>query len=232
MDINTTPALEPPGNLESNFIDPPTLMSAVTATATLVLSLSLISVFGRGFVKVRVLHAHHAEDWFCYFALTGLITYTSILIYIEDYGFARHQWDITVAQFMHIMYYVNILYCIYGPTTLAAKLSVLFQIKRIFTTGRRDTVYWVIITSVVANIIVYTGLFFSYVFQCWPRERIWNTNVQGSCVSATSSNLAAGVLNLMSDLEALLLPAWAIWHLKMPLKRKLAAFAVFSVGSM
>jgi hypothetical protein len=127
------------------------------------------------------------------------------------------------------MYYVNILYCVYSPTTLPAKLSVLFQIKRIFTTPERDIVYWVVWASIIFNTIFYSGLFFTYVFTCWPREAIWNP---GRCISAVSSNMAAGVLNLISDVEALLLPAWAIWHLHMPVERKMAVFAVFSVGMM
>lgn len=232
MDINSIPALEPPENVEPNFVNPPTLMRAVIGTSVTVLTLSFLFVFARMFVKIHIVRDHHIEDWLSYFALAGLATYTAILIYIENYGFARHQWDVSVAQFMHIMYYLSVLYCIYSPVTMAAKLSVLFQIKRIFTTGARDIVYWVIIASIVANSIFYTGLFFSYVFQCWPRERIWDMNVPGNCISATSSNLVSGILNLISDIEALLLPAWAIWHLKMSIKQKLAAFAVFGVGSM
>ncbi|KAI6080764.1 hypothetical protein F4821DRAFT_273628 [Hypoxylon rubiginosum] len=232
MDINSIPALDPPDDIESDFVNPPTLMSAVIGTSVTVLTLSFLFVSARVFIKIRIVRDHHIEDWLCYFALVGLAVYVAILIYIENYGFARHQWDVTVAQFMHIMYYLSVLYCIYSPVTMAAKLSVLFQIKRIFTTGARDLVYWVIITSIVANSIFYTGLFFSYVFQCWPRAHIWDMNVPGYCISATSANLASGILNLISDVEALLLPAWAIWHLKMPIKQKLAAFAVFGVGSI
>ncbi|KAI1778629.1 hypothetical protein F4818DRAFT_305730 [Hypoxylon cercidicola] len=232
MDINSIPALDPPENVEPNFVNPPTLMPAVIGTSVAVLTLSFLFVFARIFTKIYIVRDHHIEDWLAYFALAGFATYTAILLYIENYGFARHQWDVSVAQFMHIMYYLSVLYCIYSPVTMAAKLSVLFQIKRIFTTGARDLVYWVIIASIVANSIFYTGLFFSYVFQCWPRERIWDMTVPGYCISATSSNLASGILNLISDIEALLLPAWAIWHLKMPVKQKLAAFAVFGVGSI
>ncbi|KAI0599115.1 hypothetical protein F4775DRAFT_139899 [Biscogniauxia sp. FL1348] len=232
MDMDTTPALKPPDGIESNFVDPPTLMPAVIGTSATVLVLSTSFVALRAFVKLRVWRGHNPEDWLSYAAWAGLASYTGLLVYIEDYGFARHQWDVSVAQFQHILYTINVLYCIYPATTLAAKLSVLFQIKRIFTTAARDVVYWVVTVSIGANVVFYTGLFFSYVFQCWPRAAIWDSDVHGTCISATSSNLAAGILNLISDLEALLLPAWAIWHLSMPIKRKLAAYAVFGIGSI
>lgn len=234
IDINTTPALRPPPGVDSNFEDPPTLMTAVVATAVVVLVLTTLFVGLRAYIKSTITRQHHAEDVLSYLAWAGFVTYTGLLVYISDYGFARHLWDLSIAHFMHILYYLNVLYCIYGPTTMAAKLSVLLQIKRIFRHDGvlRDRVWWVIMISIWANVIFYTALFFTYVFQCWPRERIWNTAVSGSCLSPTSSNLAAGTLNLISDIEALLLPFWALWHLNMPVKRKLAVFAVFGVGSM
>lgn len=89
------------------------------------------------------------------------------------------------------------------------------------------------VVSIVINIIFYLGLFFSYVFQCWPREKIWlGDTVEGKCTDAIQVNLSSGVLNIISDVEALLIPAWAIWHLSMPIKRKLAAFVVFGVSLM
>ncbi|KAF2872421.1 hypothetical protein BDV95DRAFT_492139 [Massariosphaeria phaeospora] len=226
------PALAPPEGVQSNFENPPTLMPAVIITSTIVLTLMTLFVCARAFVKTFIIRKQQIEDWLCYWAWLGVVTYTGILIYIEDYGFARHQWDVTAAQFQHIMYYINILYCVYSPTTLPAKLSVLFQIKRIFTTKERNAVFWVVWISIIANTIFYMGLFFSYVFQCWPRDKIWMPQVDGHCVSGVSSNLAAGILNLVSDVEALLLPAWGIWHLNMPIRRKLSVFAVFGVGTI
>jgi hypothetical protein len=225
-------AMEPPNGMQSNFVDPPTLMPAVIVTAAVALTLMTVCVAARAYVKAVILRKQQIEDWLCYWAWAGVVTYTGILVYIENYGFARHQWDVTLDMFQHIMYYINILYCVYSPTTLPAKLSVLFQIKRIFTTPEKDIVFWVVWGSIIANTVFYSGLFFSYVFACWPREAIWNTSISGKCISSVSSNMAAGILNLISDLEALLLPAWAIWHLHMPVERKVAVFAVFGVGTM
>jgi hypothetical protein len=232
MDANTTPALSPPQGQTSNFTNPNTLMPAVIVTATLVYLITTVAVAARLFIKAYIMPACHIEDFLSYFAWAGLMTYTSLLLYIEHYGLSRHMWDVRLVQLPHMLYYVNILYCLYGPSTAAAKLSVLFQIKRIFATTGRNLVWWVVITSITLNVIFYLGLFLSYVLTCWPREKIWDITVPGKCINSNSSNLAAGILNLISDTEALLLPAWAIWHLQMPIKRKLHAYAVFGVGSM
>lgn len=233
-DANTVPALKPPDGQRSNFDNPPTLMPAVIATATLVYFIATTSVAIRLFIKVHVLRVHHIEDFLSYFAWAGLTTYTSLLVYIESYGLARHMWDIPLVELPHMLYYVNVLYCIYSPTTAAAKLSALFQIKRIFAVATHNLVWWVVVVSIVMNCIFYLGLGLSYVFECWPREKIWDVTgtVAGKCVNGNSSNLAAGILNLISDTEALLLPLWAIWHMQMPIKRKLSVYAVFGVGSL
>jgi hypothetical protein len=124
------------------------------------------------------------------------------------------------------------LYILYSPTTAAAKLSVFYQLKRIFTSPNKDLVYWMIQASIILNLIFYVGLFFSYVFQCWPREAIWNPDVKGKCISGTEIDFASGILNLISDVAALVLPAWAIWHFKMPIRKKLSIYAVFAVGAL
>jgi hypothetical protein len=109
---------------------------------------------------------------------------------------------------------------------------VFFQLKKIFTTGHRGIVYWVIVGSLVANIVFYTAMFFLYVFTCWPREKIWNPSIEGRCVDSNKLNMAMGILNVLSDAEAFIVPAWAIWQLNMKLRRKVAVFAVFGAGAM
>ena len=42
--------------------------------------------------------------------------------------------------------------------------------------------------------------------------------------------MAMGTLNVISDMEAFAVPAWAIWHLNMELKRKMGVFAIFGAG--
>lgn len=126
---------------------------------------------------------------------------------------------------------MNIVYILYGPTTAAAKLSVLFQIKRIFATTKRDAVYWVVRVSLLLNTCFYFAVFIVYTFQCSPREAIWNPAVPGVCINTVAGDLTTGIINIISDIEALVLPAWAIWHLKIPVEKKLSIFTVFAVGS-
>ncbi|KAH8897139.1 hypothetical protein GQ53DRAFT_818418 [Thozetella sp. PMI_491] len=218
--------------LTFNRINPDLLLRCTIALATIIMFFSTFFVCARAVSKLYIWQGHHVEDWLSYLAFTGLSAYSGIFVYIENYRLELRLSDMDLEQTSRVEYYLDLLYCIYAFTMLAAKLSVLFQLKRIFTTKARDAVYWVVVVSIAANVVIYITLFFCYLLQCWPRERIWNPTVSGSCISGRSVNLAAGILNVVSDLEGLVLPMWAIWHLKVPIRRKLAAYAVFGVGSI
>lgn len=45
-------------------------------------------------------------------------------------------------------------------------------------------------------------------------------------------DIAIGVLNTVSDIEAFLVPIWAVWQLRMDVKKKLAVLAAFSMGAI
>ncbi|KAI1338899.1 hypothetical protein F5Y15DRAFT_101395 [Xylariaceae sp. FL0016] len=245
VDLSTIPAYPPPDGVTPDFNAGTTrVMADVIVAAVFVLLATTAFVGTRAGIRARIYHKHYVEDWLCYVSFIFLVAFAAVLIHVADLGLARNRWDITAATFMGVTYYMNVLSCLYCFMTLAAKASVLLQIKRIFNTRRRDAVHWVVMVSMAFNVVFYTAFFFVAVFQCWPRDAIWDPRIKGTCIgssstsggssneidSASSSYIASGALNLFSDIEALLLPAWAIFHLKMPIRRKLEAYTVFAFG--
>lgn len=114
---------------------------------------------------------------------------------------------------------------------LCAKYFILIQLKRIFCPpGIRGPVWWTIYALVAATVMYYISCFFTFLFQCVPREKIWNPTIDGFCVNNNGAVLSAGLINLLLDLSILITPIWAIWHLRMPLKRKLGVISIFAVG--
>ena len=121
----------------------------------------------------------------------------------------------------------------YGPAMLAAKYFILITLKRIFCPpGIRGAVWWVLNILIWVNIMYYTSCFFTFLLSCIPREAIWNITVSGTCINMNDAIVVAGIVNLAIDVGVLLAPLWAIWHLQLPLKRKLGVVAVFAVGFM
>jgi hypothetical protein len=113
----------------------------------------------------------------------------------------------------------------------AAKYSVLLQLKRLFCgTHQRDSVWWILTILMAVVTIYYWACFFIFIFQCWPRAKIQNPMIDGVCIDPLAVTLAAGVINLVTDVGILVAPMFAIWRLQMPIKRKLGVGSVFGVG--
>lgn len=45
-------------------------------------------------------------------------------------------------------------------------------------------------------------------------------------------NMAIGGLNTLSDVEAFLVPVWAVWKLRIEAKKKILILAVFAAGAL
>jgi hypothetical protein len=116
----------------------------------------------------------------------------------------------------------------------AAKLAVLLQIKRIFTVHKKNATYWTVWILIIANLMVYTAILFSFIFACWPREHIWNPFATGKakCIDTAAALLASSAINLISDITILVLPLLGISKLQMPLKRKIGVGAIFLTGAL
>lgn len=128
---------------------------------------------------------------------------------------------------------MNVIQVLYGPAMLCAKYFILIQLKRIFCPpGTKGPVWWALHTLIAATIIYYISCFFVFLFQCVPREKIWNPMLQGTCVDQNGAIMSAGTINLALDLGILATPIWAIWHLQLPMKRKLGVISIFAMGFM
>jgi hypothetical protein len=126
----------------------------------------------------------------------------------------------------------NIFQLVYPVAMGAAKYFVCVQLKRIFCphSSLRSAVWWALHGLIAASIMYYISCFFTFLFQCVPREKIWNPAVEGKCIDNNAGVLSAGLINLILDVGILIVPCWAIWHLQMPMQRKMGAVSIFAVG--
>ncbi|KAG9193559.1 hypothetical protein G6011_03594 [Alternaria panax] len=215
-DLTQTPALAPPLGLTTNFVNPPSLMPAVIVGTTITHLFTLILILARAYVNAYITKACRIEDYLSYIAYVGCIAYTEAIVHAETVGTVRHVWEISIATFTEESYICNIVSVCYTATREPAK----------------TVVFWVIVGSLTANPLFYTAMFFLYVFTRWPREKIWKTSIGGKYIDLNKLNMAMRTLSVISDMEAFVVPVWAIWQPSMKLQRKIAVLAVFDVGAM
>jgi hypothetical protein len=178
------------------------------------------------------------------------MVWDGIFIHVSMHGFSRHLWDVRASEVHHLAY-VSLVSQVFmvchdvdhgwqmnylaeissAPTMLAAKCSILFQLKRLFCPGpSRTSVFWSLHALLFINAAYYTSAIFTFVFQCTPREKTWNALMDGQCINVAAATIAGAAVNLLVDIGILVTPLWAVWSLQLPMKRKLGVMAIFGVG--
>lgn len=111
-----------------------------------------------------------------------------------------------------------------------AKLLILLQYISIFAPQKRGFTYWGTQVLIWTNLAFYIAIFFVVIFECTPREKIWNPLTPGTCVDINATFIVTGAWNVFSDIAILLLPLRATWMLQMQTKRKWQVSGIFSAG--
>ena len=119
---------------------------------------------------------------------------------------------------------------LYGPLVFFAKLSVLLQLQHIFVSSRRQPVFFIIQALIGTNLAFYVAYFWVDIFQCVPRQKIWNPSVPGKCVSTNVLLISPASINIVSDCLIIMLPVILVFRLQMALKNKITIGAIFSSG--
>lgn len=79
--------------------------------------------------------------------------------------------------------------------------------------------------------LFYTAVFFTALFSCTPREKIWNPLLPGKkCVNNLSLIYSTAVINVVYDVVVLLLPVPSIWRLHISLRKKFGIVLLFATG--
>ena len=94
----------------------------------------------------------------------------------------------------------------------------------------RGLVFWMIQGLIALNTCFYLANDLSILFQCNPIPKVWDSSIDGTCVNTSLNFITTGVINVISDALIFALPLWAIWHLQMPIKKKLSVSAIFATG--
>ncbi|KAI0111794.1 putative integral membrane protein PTH11 [Daldinia grandis] len=232
LSTEDAPALQPPPGIQSNFVDPPSFNTATLIVGIISMVTMALAVGIRTYTKVVIIKEMKHEDYVALMALAGFLVWCVIYIYLSaSLGFTRDMWNIRAIDMSYPLYMTNIFELIYSVSMMCAKYFILIQLKRIFCPrGNKNAVWWAIYILTTATVLYYIACFFTFLFQCTPREKIWNPAVKGTCISGNGGILSVGIINLILDLGILTVPLWAIWHLQMNPKRKLRVVAIFSVG--
>ena len=120
---------------------------------------------------------------------------------------------------------------IYFTSVALPKLGIICLYLRIFNwKGATRSVAWVLFTLTAMTSI---SLVVAACFQCTPIAFWWDRTIPGGrCFDVQAFFHAQALPGFVLDLAIMALPMPTIWHLKMPLVKRLALVAVFLVASL
>ena len=95
----------------------------------------------------------------------------------------RYFWCAYYHTFINVGQYGNYGDMVYPISIFHTKCSILLLILRVFCSIRRNTGYWLSQGLIVVNAIFYLAYFFTSIFQCSPRTKIWTPEEPGSCLN-------------------------------------------------
>ncbi|TAQ86649.1 hypothetical protein B7494_g5035 [Chlorociboria aeruginascens] len=217
-----TPAgSSPPGIIPNPNNPTNTLYPEIVATVTLSIVLTTFFTAAR-LVAKRATANFSIEDYFSIAAWVMFIGYAATFMLQGQAGIGRHIWDIRISWAILMMFCV---------INWIAKTALILQMQRTFSPTRSGPVYIACQSLIWINLAFYTATFISLAVECMPTKRIWDPLItSGYCINTGALLISMGVISVVSDLTILILPIWAIHHLRMSRKLKLGISAIFATG--
>ncbi|KAJ4360466.1 uncharacterized protein N0V89_001029 [Didymosphaeria variabile] len=146
-------------------------------------------------------------------------------------GLGQHVALLSADAVKSALLYSNILDIMYTPIMLAAKVSILVQVDRMFSGNKQRMIFWSVRALAYVNTLCYTAMFFTNVFACTPRAKIVDPTVSGKCISQNNLIVVSSTVNVASDVLILLFAVWGISRLQLSGRRQTMVAVVFSIGS-
>ncbi|KAF2692290.1 hypothetical protein K458DRAFT_326288 [Lentithecium fluviatile CBS 122367] len=187
----------------------------------------------RIYTKAVIVRSLEVADYFIFLAFPLIIAEVVMGYFMVKWGAGVHQWQITLDQLFHQLYWANLGQIIYCPLSFVVKMAILLQYLRLFAPGRsvNKLMWYGAWATMISCAILYTVLMFWTMFYCNPREAIWNKlTPDAKCHDVNHIIVAQGAFNMGSDIVILLLPTTSLWQLNVPLGRKIAVTMLFATG--
>ncbi|KAI1743158.1 hypothetical protein F4680DRAFT_409324 [Xylaria scruposa] len=231
-DPHEIPALEAPEGFHTDFDDPNSIHYQQVAVASAALAICTLTIAARTYVRARVMKKFDLTDVSLLLSLSIFVAFVALAIKTGEYGQGHHLWNVRLSDFMELLKIINALEILYPPLVFFAKYVVLRQIETTFFQHQsRSWSYWSLQALIWTNLFFYTAFFFSFIFACTPREKIWNVLLtEGTCIDNSAALISSSGINLVSDTAILILPLATIFKLQMSTKNRLQVGGVFAIG--
>lgn len=221
-----------------NYVDP-VRRSWLPAFACVFLGVSTILVTGRFYLRANnKAGAFGLDDLLIAVAwLFSVGLSTVACIDSEWYGLDVHTWDVRIEWYSGAALMGWIAQVFMLTSTCATKCSVLLFYRRMV----KDTGRWIYATyaALAFTCSYFLGILIAYCLICRPLDAYWLSydftyNKSFKCVDGNALSLCVGILSVVSDLYAVILPYVILRHydLNIPRRQRIGLNIIFSLSIM
>ncbi|KAL3422852.1 integral membrane family protein [Phlyctema vagabunda] len=195
------------------------------------LALTYLSVGLRCFVRVKLMNAFMADDWFMVVSQIVFTISCAFILRGVHYGIGQHNNALTQEDLTASLMYQALATLTYVANMMFIKLSICILLLRI---ASRPIYIWILRVSMVVVTIWSLAIFLYDIFQCTPIAAQWDFTLKNShCVgtdSIVSAAYAISVMTILSDWLYALLPIPMIWNINMSSQTKSTVVVILSLG--
>ncbi|KAK8092245.1 uncharacterized protein PG998_015077 [Apiospora kogelbergensis] len=189
-----------------NYVDPPTRGPALLITELTTLSLALVCLALRLWVRVRQLHKAWWDDWVM--VVAGVCcagTTVDVILATQLFGWDRHVWDVP--------------------------FWMLVQGRKVYLRiALRGTLFLRLTWAAIAANVLIMAVFFILL---WPPSSYWNLlRTEQDCISEVPGLMSQTILTVLLDLAVYVLPMPTLYRLSLPVRQRVGLMVLFGLGGV
>ncbi|KAF1954871.1 hypothetical protein CC80DRAFT_550043 [Byssothecium circinans] len=201
------------------------------AAASICLFLTVSAVCLRVFTKVVDLRRVQVEDYAIILAGAGFVAFMGLLFTGSGAGLGRNDTTLSFEQRKRALQFSNGLDIVNTPIMFFVKIAILIQLDRLFSGARKTLVYWGVRALMAINAVFYSAMLFVYIFACNPRSKLFDSNMDGTCIDQSASMISTASVDIASNSIILIISIWGVSTLQLSVKRQTLVALVLGLGS-
>jgi len=217
----------------ANYINPVTRGPAVVIVNSIFITLCVIIVVLRLYVRIFVKKWFGWDDVFIVFALFTVMTMgIADSIGSVSYGWDRHIWDVRPEKLngsMKLAWIVQGTYCLGAHFTF---WSLLIFYHRLNKDVNIRWFTWLNYTLMIVVLLIFTIFFFFVLFLCYPVRAYWDVALRATAKCQNEANVIfiGSILKNVQEAIVCTLPIPLVMRMNIPKRRKYGAAVLLSIG--
>ena len=223
-----------------NYVDP-IRRSYLPIVACTLVAFSTVLIAGRFYLRARREAGDFGlDDLFIFLGwLTSIGLSATACIDSEWYGLDVHTWDVKYEWYVHAALVGWIAQILFLFSTTATKVSVLLFYRRMVKDTYSRRWLYAIWAALGCTAAFFVAILVTYCLICQPLSAYWESynfayDKSFKCIDGNILTLMSGVLTIISDLYAVVLPCLMLRHydLDVPRRQKIGLNIIFALGTI